>query len=163
MGSCAGRPDDGGFQYHSRSRSVRDESIVQLGFILAWVFPATVWTQTFSYEPPPPRGQPIPQTYQVSSSQTTTAGEGSSDTYQVAFSTEQKSSGGFLAFISVDLKNSNTTTWVNKTSTTANTQGTVTAQLSITGPATTDNYAGPTEMQVWKDNVYGSFMFFPVQ
>jgi len=26
-----------------------------------------------------------------------------------------------------------------------------------------DKYTGPMSFQVWRDNIYGSFMFYPVQ
>ena len=56
---------------------------------------------------------------------------------------------------------SQTYTTTNKNSSTV-TSGTMqAANFSITGPASTDNYTGPTAMQVWKDNVYGTVMFFP--
>jgi hypothetical protein len=54
---------------------------------------------------------------------------------------------------------------VNKWSeTTTYTTGTVQA-LTLKGPATTDNYTGsldPTTMEVYKDNVYGTLMLYPV-
>jgi NHL repeat len=120
--------------------------------------------EAFAYQPPPPGGQPLTETYTLNYQTTSTTGQGAQDTYQVGFSTDaQVSAGVFFADVSEDFKNSNTTTWINKTSTQATNTTGQTASLSITGPATTDNYTGPTQMQVWKDNVYGTFMFFPVQ
>jgi len=31
--------------------------------------------------------------------------------------------------------------------------------VSITGPTVADNYPGPAELNVFQDNVYGTFMF----
>jgi hypothetical protein len=116
----------------------------------------------FNYEPPPAGGQPITETYSLAYQTTTTQGQGASDTYSVGLSIDAKFNASIaIAKASLDVKVSNTSTWVNKWST-LNT-GTVgqTASLSITGPATTDNYTGPTRFQVFKDNVYGTFLFYP--
>jgi hypothetical protein len=37
-----------------------------------------------------------------------------------------------------------------------------TATLSIAGPLAADNCTGPTAIQIWRDNVFGSYMFFGV-
>jgi hypothetical protein len=42
--------------------------------------------ETFAYQPPPPGGQPITQTYSISYQTTSTAGQSAQDTYQVGFS-----------------------------------------------------------------------------
>jgi hypothetical protein len=33
---------------------------------------------------------------------------------------------------------------------------------SVTGPQSSDNYTGPVSFQVYRDNIYGSFMFYPL-
>jgi len=81
---------------------------------------------------------------------------------KLLFFLELQFSGGFLSTITIDLKDSSSTTQVNKWSRTLNIGTGTTAALSITGPAFSDNYTGPTQMQVWRDNIYGTFMFFPV-
>lgn len=120
--------------------------------------------QVLPYTAPPNGGQPISSLYSIAYNTTTTAGQGAQDTYQVGFSLDTNFKGGsFFGDISVDLKNSNTTTWINKWSTTQTNVVGQTASLLLTGPAVTDNYSGPNRLQVWKDNVYGTFMFFPIQ
>jgi hypothetical protein len=118
--------------------------------------------KTFTYEEPPAGDSPYQNTLQLVSQETSAEGQGASDTYSVGFSLDSTFTLNFLADIKVDLKNSSTTTWTNKWSEMETTTVGETATLNLTGPATTDNYQGPTEMQVWRDNVYGSFMFYPV-
>ncbi len=47
----------------------------------------------------------------------------------------------------------NPTTWINKWSTLSTNMMGQTASLSIAGPASNDNYTGPIQIQVYKDNV----------
>jgi hypothetical protein len=118
--------------------------------------------QTFTYEPPPQGGQPITQTYSVSYQTTSTFGQGVQDTYQIGFSIDTEFHGGFLGRIQVMVRDSTNFTWVNKWNQLSTQMTGQTASLSITGPAFSDGYTGPTAIQVWKDNVYGTFMFHPV-
>jgi hypothetical protein len=111
---------------------------------------------TFPYEPPPTGGQPITTAYLVQSDVTTKLGRGAQYTYSVSF---QIQTGLILNSVSVANTYTTTDSWNSTVTSTA----TNAANLSITGPATSDNYTGPTEFQVWRDNVYGSFMFYPVQ
>jgi alpha-tubulin suppressor-like RCC1 family protein len=37
------------------------------------------------------------------------------------------------------------------------------AAFSISQPLSSDGYVGPTAITVWKDNIYGTFMFYPVK
>ena len=69
----------------------------------------------------------------------------------------------FKAKFALDVKTSDTYTSTNKWSSSINGGAGQTASLSITGPAAADNYTGPTTIQVWKDNVYGTFMFYPIE
>ncbi len=123
---------------------------------------------TFTYEPPPPGGQPITQTYSLTYSTTSTAGQAATDTYTTSSAIDTSESAGFnlakfSATISNDFKSTTSLTQTSKynfTDTTTIGQG---ASLSITGPLSTDGYTGPIEVQVWKDNVYGTFMFYPVE
>ena len=124
--------------------------------------------QSFNYDPAPPGGQPITQTYSVVSQTTTSAGKGSSDTRSVGATVDLNFGSNvnltiFQASFALDVKTSDTYTSTNKWSQSTNGAVGQTATLSITGPASTDNYTGPTTIQVWKDNVYGTFMFYPVE
>ncbi len=117
-------------------------------------------TPTINYVPAPAGGQPYNQTFGTNYQATTSLGQTASDSYQVGFSIDIKTSAGLILDLQNDLKSSNTTTWENKWSTTQTQTTGQTAMLSITGPLSTDGYTGPTGFQVWKDNVYGTFMFY---
>jgi hypothetical protein len=113
----------------------------------------------FNYIPAAPGEQPSTETYTSSYNSTSTLGQGAKNTFQLGFSIDGSVTYGsaFKATLTV----SDDLTWTNQWSH-AITNGTLqTANFTIVGPASTDNYTGPTAMQVWKDNVYGSFMFFP--
>jgi hypothetical protein len=112
------------------------------------------------YEPPPPGGSPITQAYTLNTVTTTTQGQGATHTYATEYTLDLKSSASFIGAVSIDLKSSNTYTTMDKWSSTLNKVVGKTATLSVTGPAA--GITGPTEYQVWRDNVYGSFMFYPV-
>lgn len=117
----------------------------------------------FNYVPPPAGGQPVTETYSLSTQATSTAGQGSSDTYQVGLGFDLKfKTGLFFAKVKTEIKVDNTATWVNKWSSLSTSTSGQQASLSVTGPATSDNYTGPTRFEVWRDNVYGTFMFYPV-
>jgi hypothetical protein len=124
--------------------------------------------ESFNYDPAPPGGQPITQTYTVTSQTTTSAGKGSSDTRSVGATVDLNFGSTinlsiFSASFTLDVKTSDTYTSTNKWSQSNNGGDGQSAMLSITSPASTDNHTGPTTIQVWKDNVYGTFMFFPVE
>jgi hypothetical protein len=51
--------------------------------------------------------------------------------------------------------------WTNKWTSSKNNSVLQTQDLSIKNPLSTDNYTGPEQMQVWTDNLYGTFMFYP--
>lgn len=118
--------------------------------------------QTFAYEPPPPGGQPITQTYSLTYQMTSSTGTSGQTSHKVGFSTEETFTGGFFVKFMLKLKEENTMDWTDKWSSTSNSQAGQTASMTIKGPAYTDNYTGPTEIQVYKDNVYGTFMFYPI-
>lgn len=123
--------------------------------------------QNVSYVPPPPGGNPITQNYIESYATTTTQGEGSKQSLQVAWSLDQSVSVGFgkhfIASLTADTQYSRTQTWTYSWSTTRTNTTSQSASLSVTSPAATDNYTGPTEFVVYQDNIYGTFMFYPAR
>lgn len=112
--------------------------------------------ETISYEPPPAGGQPITSTQTESTQITSTLGQSATHSYSVAVSATQ-----MTPYVNFTESGKYTTTdgW----SSIINNGTTKTASLSITGPSYSDDYTGPTVFQVWRDNVYGSYMFYPVQ
>jgi hypothetical protein len=87
---------------------------------------------------------------------TTSQGRTATDEFQEGYSI----SGGvdFLGFFKSNFTNSQTLTWTNKWSSSHSTTSGTSATFSITGPADC-KYAGKTDVQVYQDNVYGTFMF----
>ncbi|HEU5138073.1 MAG TPA: hypothetical protein VFU13_23210 [Steroidobacteraceae bacterium] len=112
-----------------------------------------------NFAPVPPGGQPTGQTYSTSYSSTTESGKLARDTYRVAHSLEGEAS--FLTGWSTKLRTQTELSTSNQWSSTITSQTTQSARFTIFPPLASDNYTGPTAMQVWKDNVYGTFMFFP--
>jgi hypothetical protein len=123
--------------------------------------------QNVSYVPPPPGGNPITQNYIEGYVTTTTQGQGSKQSLQVAWSLDQSLSVGFgkhfIASLTADTQYSRTQTWTYQWSTTRTNTTSQSASLSVTGPAASDNYTGPTEFVVFQDNIYGTFMFYPAR
>lgn len=121
---------------------------------------------SFNYEPAAVGEQPSQQTYSLVHQSTNSSGQTATDTFDVGYSLDESSTAGASLFgigfkFTDTFKSSTTLSWTNQwSSTLSNTAGT-NASLSITGPASTDNYTGPTAIHLWKDNVYGTFMFFP--
>lgn len=116
-----------------------------------------------NYAPAPPGGQPNGQTYASSYSSTTAAGKTATDSYESSYSIDQT---GTLTYYGVRLtaRMATTTKWstTNKWSSTVTNGTSQSANFTIFPPFSTDNYTGPTAIQVWKDNVYGTFMFYPL-
>jgi len=115
--------------------------------------------QPINYTPAGSGGQPITTIYNSSYSTTSTAGQSATDSHSVEVSV----SGSIpitSADIDVDLKAQTTWTWTNMWSSTQTSTAGQTANFSIVSPLPTDGYTGPTSIGVYKDNVYGTFMFY---
>jgi hypothetical protein len=109
---------------------------------------------TIDYEPN------VTKNYSQGYSTTLTASQGYKDTYQEGYSLEnQFTNTAFSATLKVDLKNSVTWTWVDQFSQSTNSTTGQTASFTIVGPA--EGYVGPLEFDVYQDNLYGTFMFYP--
>lgn len=67
----------------------------------------------------------------------------------------------FIVKFQAKLSFSTTFTTSNSASSTQSSSGTQSANFTIFPPVAADSYTGPTAIQVWKDNVYGTFMFYP--
>jgi hypothetical protein len=130
---------------------------------------ATGVSQSFAYEQAGPgNGGGLTQQYSNTYSQSSTAAQGSSYTTQQSFGL-QEHFGATLFGIGVtnNLKQSQTLTWMNQAQTSITNTQTETDMLSITGPPCTGSpcappYSGPPEFAVYQDNLYGTFMFNPI-
>jgi hypothetical protein len=99
--------------------------------------------------------------YSQGTSTTATQSEGAKFTYSQTYSVEDQFKGtGFLSGFSAALKNSTTLTWVNQFNQSTNVSHGQTAAFTIQGPSC---WAGPANYDVYQDNLYGTFVFWPVQ
>jgi hypothetical protein len=121
---------------------------------------------TLAYEPPPDGGQPLTQKSSLVYEQTQVDGLTATAQLDVGYSLDVKAdltipvAAWLNVNLSTEAKASNKLTLRGKVSETTTQTDTQTAALSLTGPRST--YTGPTELQVFKDNLYGTFMFsFP--
>lgn len=100
--------------------------------------------------------------YSQGYSTTTTQSQGSKFTYQQTYSIERQWQGTvFAQHLTLDLKNSTQLTWTSQFTQSTNNSHGQTASFSIVGPPA--GYTGPAEFVVYQDNLYGTFMFHPVQ
>jgi trimeric autotransporter adhesin len=105
--------------------------------------------------------QGVNQTYSQGYSTTTTLSETATNIYSTTFSLESQFQGGTAAAsFTEDLGNSTTLTWTTVFSQSTNSSDGQTAAFSIVGPGS--GYTGPPEFVVYQDNLYGTFMFYPV-
>jgi large repetitive protein len=111
--------------------------------------------QAVEYVPAPVGDGAITTSGSLTTQITSTAGQDASDSYGVSFTLDES----IKAIISEDLKSTTSTTWTNQWSASQTETVGQTSQYSVTSPLSTDNYSGPTEFEVWQDNVYGTFMF----
>lgn len=116
--------------------------------------------ENFNYEPATVGTQPVPQTY------TRVAGTSHSDTNSTKDTRSVSASvtaslGAFVFFNSATATYTYTSTsqWSNTTTNSTSQE----VDITIVPPAATDNYTGPTAIQCWRDNVYGSYMFYGAQ
>lgn len=121
-----------------------------------------VTDSTIPYVPPAPGGQPVTVTGSIATQTATSASQSAQNQYSVKFTLLFSSQLNWIAEFSEKLQVSTSYTVTDKWSSTINATTGKTASFSITGPQSTDNYTGPVSFQVYRDNVYGSFMFYPL-
>ena len=116
----------------------------------------------------PGGGDCLTQTYTNTYQATTTTGKQTSRTVQQEFALEEDASASiFAASIKVVVKESSTLTWTSTWQSTITTTSTQTDELTIASPPCSGDpcnpsYAGPGEFDVYTDNIYGTFVFIPV-
>jgi hypothetical protein len=130
------------------------------------------YTQTLNqdliYQQAPPGGQPITQSYTDSYTQASTVGQGASYGYSQTYATETTFGGSlFILHFSQTLSQSNMVSWTQQWDRSLTNSNTQTGTLSVTGPTCTGNPCSPlytktTQFDVYEDNLYGTFMMFPV-
>lgn len=115
--------------------------------------------QTINYTPTDSGGAPITTAYNGSYSTTSTAGKSATDMHSVGVAVSSSIPLG-TSTVEADLKAQTTWTWTNMWSTMQTSTKGQTANFSIVSPLPSDGYTGPTAIAVYKDNVYGTFMFY---
>jgi hypothetical protein len=115
--------------------------------------------QTINYTPAGSGGQPIITGYNSSYSTTSTAGQSATDMHSVTVAVSSSIPLG-TSTLEADLKAQTTWTWTNMWSTMQTSTTGQTANFQIASPLPTDGYTGPSAIGIYKDNVYGTFMFF---
>jgi hypothetical protein len=119
-------------------------------------------SQQMPYSFAGPGGQPLTTSLQLIHQESNTGAISASASDKESFSLEADASGGFFNSVSLKLTAQTSATLTSKHSNSNVSTTTRTANVSITGPASTDNYNGPIEFNVFQDSLYGSFMFGPV-
>lgn len=117
---------------------------------------------TVPYVPPAPGGQPVTVSGSFQTQTATSTSQSAQNQYSVKFTLLFSSGIDWIADFSSKLMIQDSYTITDKWSSTINSTTGRTASYSITGPQSSDNYPGPVSFQVYRDNVYGSFMFYPL-
>jgi hypothetical protein len=150
-------------------------------YVLPSPLPSTSADRRFTQIPFPPNpinyeqaglgnGGGTTATYSLVNTNSSSVANGSSHSFKQSFAFDERFSGGiWFAHFTLDLKQSNTTTWTHTFQNTLTTTTTLTNALSITGPGCPQTtppcvplYVGPGEFIAYQDNLYGTFMFYPV-
>jgi hypothetical protein len=92
---------------------------------------------------------------------TQTSAQGTASSFSYAVSYILSGAISFKNIFSESLKEQNTLTWTNKWSQLTQYSTGQTAEAFITAPTSTSGYTGPLSFEAYKDNVYGTFMFYP--
>jgi hypothetical protein len=115
--------------------------------------------QTFPYEPPLSAGDPVPTTADVVSNATTsTIGMSSEDDYKVGVTI---SAGLDIGVFKNKLQTDDSWTWTSTATKSASAANTESASVTVGGPAF--GYTGPTDMAVYYDTIYKTFLFAPLE
>ncbi len=132
--------------------------------------------QLIPYNQVSPSGTPSPYTCTITYTNASTQLQDTTNMYSQTFSVDAQLKGGFVDTLAVDLKDSNTLTWITDSQTTATNTSMSTAALSVQGPPCGNAVVGqgpcipvydssgnqPVQFAVYQDNLYGTFMFAPI-
>lgn len=125
--------------------------------------------QSFAYRQPAPGSAPLTQTMSNTYSTTSALGKTSSHQSRVGFGVDTSLSGSFFGKLTVSLSTSFTLTHTHESGNSVTSTTSQVDTLSITGPPCGSQtppcapvYMGPPQFNVYQDNIFGSFMFNPV-
>ena len=116
---------------------------------------------TLPYEPPIAKGDQPPSA-QLSLTNETTHSQGSTSqsSYAVGFTIKASSPVVFASWLSANLSQTNTYTWQDTSQTTSTSSATQSASVTMTGPSF--GYTGATDIAVYVDTIYNTFLFAPM-
>lgn len=97
--------------------------------------------------------------YTATYTQTTSQGRSATNSHSVTYSLS--GTGNFKGIWNQTISSQTKLTWTDKWSQSADSSVGKSAIATINEP--TGNYSGPIQFNVYKDNVYGTFMLFPTQ
>lgn len=115
---------------------------------------------TFPYEPPFAQGDKA-TTLTFSITNATAGSSASSVERETTLGANSSGSAGFLSFFEASIKNENKWTWTNSTTNSTSADATESAAVTVGGPAF--GYTGPTNMRVYYDVLYKTFLFVPIE
>jgi hypothetical protein len=111
---------------------------------------------TLPYEPPLSPADPVPTNKRtLTFSNTQSSGTSAQNEYTVGLTLQ--ASGGFLGLFTLAIKDQSNWTWTSTENHSNSTTETETATVAIGGPAF--GYQGPTEISVYYDLIYNTFLF----
>lgn len=114
---------------------------------------------TFPYEPPFAQGDPA-STLKTTLSNSTTDSSSLSKQNEYAVGLTVTAKGDFLSLFKASVKSENSWTWTNVSTSSNSTNTAESAAVTVGGPAF--GYTGPTDMAVYYDVLYKTFLFAPV-
>ena len=114
---------------------------------------------TFPYEPPFAPGDPA-TTFKTTLTNSTTDSATSSTQNDYTVGLTVSGDTNFLSIFKASIKAESSWTWTNTSSTGTSTSTTESAAVTVGGPAF--GYTGPTDMAVYYDVLYKTFVFAPV-
>jgi hypothetical protein len=118
-------------------------------------------TTTLPYEPPLTANEATPSITLTMTNETTTTSTYKYKTdLSVGFSIKLGTPDDFVSWFSGSIENETKFTWTDSGSTTNTEHSDQSASVTITGPSV--DYAGSTEMAVYFDTLYRTFLFAPV-
>jgi hypothetical protein len=126
--------------------------------------------QNFVYRQPAPGGVPLTQSLTNTYTDTSTVSRSTSYQTQIKFGVSFHLEGKFLAKWKATLKIEETLNFMHGRGTSVTATGSQINSLSVTGPPCGSNtppcspvYTGPSQFDVYQDNIFGTFMFHPVR
>jgi hypothetical protein len=114
---------------------------------------------TFPYEPPFGPGDPVP-TFKFTTTYTNTAGTSFTAQSEYTVGLKLQATGGFFGLAKLTLKDQANWTWTSTDTRSSSTGTTESASVTVGGPAF--GYQGPTDMVVYYDVIYKTFLFAPL-